>query len=175
MLQTLFTVLAMAIIAVLVIASTKPDTFSVKRSATIKAPPEKVFNLINDFHQWEWWSPWEKRDLNMKKTYSGATNGKGAIYEWDGNKDIGSGRMEILESVSSSKIKLSLDFFRPMKANNLTEFTLESKGDSTEVLWNMYGPAPFISKVMQVFMSMDKMVGKDFEAGLATLKSLAEK
>ena len=172
-------VLAIAIAVVLILAATKPDTFSVRRAATVKAPPEKIFSLINDFHQWGTWSPWENKDPAMKRSYSGAPSGKGAIYAWDGNKNVGSGRMEILDASQPSKIVIKLDFFKPFEAHNTAEFTMLPQGDAsnatTDIDWQMRGTAPFMSKVMQVFMNVDRMVGKDFEIGLANLKRLTEK
>jgi hypothetical protein len=167
-------VLAIAIVVVLILAVTKPDTFSVQRGAAMKAPPQKIFSLINDFHQWGTWSPWEIKDPAMKRTFSGAESGRGAVYAWDGNKNVGSGRMEILEASTPSKIVIKLDFFTPFEGHNTAEFTMLPQGDATSVNWVMHGPAPFMSKLMQVFMNIDKMIGKDFEAGLANLKRLAE-
>jgi uncharacterized protein YndB with AHSA1/START domain len=172
-------VLAIAIAVVLVLAATKPNTFSVQRATTVKAPPEKIFSLINDFHQWETWSPWEKKDPAMKRSFSGAASGKGAVYGWEGNKNVGSGRMEILDASLPSKIVIKLDFFKPFEGHNTAEFTMLPRGDATNVTtnvtWIMHGPASLMSKVMQVFMNLDKMIGKDFEAGLANLKGLTEK
>ena len=169
-------VLAIAIAVVLILAATKPDTFTVQRAAVVKAPPEKIFPLINDFHQWGTWSPWEGKDPGMKRTYSGTASGRGAVYAWDGNKNVGSGRMEILDTSSPSKIVIKLDFLKPFEAHNTAEFTMLPQGDgATNISWIMHGPAPFMSKMMQVFMNIDKMVGKDFEIGLANLKRLTEK
>jgi uncharacterized protein YndB with AHSA1/START domain len=172
-------VLAIAIAIVLILAATKPDTFQVQRAATIKAPPEKIYPLIYDFQQWKGWSPWENKDPAMKRSYSGAESGKGAVYAWDGNKNVGSGRMEILEASVPSKIVIKLDFFKPFEGHNTAEFTMLPQGDATnlttDVTWLMHGPAPFVSKVMQVFMNIDNMIGKDFEVGLANLKRLTEK
>jgi len=156
-------------------AATKPDKFRVQRSATMNAPPEKIFPLINDFHNWGSWSPWEKLDLEMKKTHSGAASGKGAIYEWEGNKKVGQGRMEITEESPPSKVAIKLDFIKPFQANNKAEFALDRQGDSTNVTWTMDGSQPFMFKVMCVFMNMDKMIGNDFETGLANMKAAAEK
>ena len=171
-------ILAIAIAVVLILAATKPDTFSVRREATVKAPAEKIFPLINDFHQWVTWSPWEHRDPALKRSYSGAESGKGAVYSWEGNKNVGSGRMEILESTTPSKIVIKLDFFTPFEGHNTAEFTMLPQGEvtngNTNVVWLMHGPASFMSKVMQVFMNLDTMIGKDFEAGLANLKRLGE-
>ena len=168
-------VLAIAIAVVLILAATKPDTLRVQRAAVMKAPPEKVFPLINDFHQWVTWSPWENKDPAMQRTYSGPQSGKGATYAWDGNKNVGAGRMEILEASPPSKIVIKLDFLKPFEGHNTAEFTMLPQGEATEVVWVMHGPAPFMSKVMQVFMNMDGMIGKDFETGLANLKRLTEK
>ena len=166
----------LAIIAVIFGAAlTKPDTFSLSRSIAIKAPPEKIYGLINDFHNWSAWSPWEKLDPNMQRTFTGAPAGKGAQYAWTGNKEVGSGRMEITDTTAPAKIVIKLDFIAPFEASNVTEFQLTPQGDTTTVNWTMSGPLPFVSKLMTVFVSMDSMVGKDFEKGLANLKAAAEK
>ncbi|MBA5866861.1 MAG: polyketide cyclase [Nitrospira sp. CR1.3] len=175
MLKIVAIVIVGLIATVLIYAATKPDTFRIQRSSMINAPPEKVFGLIDDFKNWASWSPWEQKDLAMKKTHSGAPQGKGAVLEWDGNKDVGTGRMEVLESTPASKILVKLDFLKPFEAHNQAEFTLASSAGSTQITWAMYGPQPYMMKVMGLFCSMDKMVGKDFEAGLASLKALAEK
>jgi carbon monoxide dehydrogenase subunit G len=168
-------ILAIAIAIVLLLALTKPNTFAVQRAISIKAPTEKIFALINDFHQWGTWSPYENKDPAMKRTYSGANSGKGAVYAWDGNKNVGSGRMEILDTSVPSKIIIKLDFFKPFEGHNTAEFTMLPQGDATNLTWVMRGPAVFMSKVMQVFMNIDKMIGKDFEVGLANLKKITEK
>src|SRR5882672_1456055 len=167
-------VLAIAIAIVLILAATKPDTLRVQRATTVKAPPEKIFPLINDFHQWGSWSPYEHKDPAMKRSFSGAANGKGAVYGWVGNKNVGSGRMEILDTSVPTKIVIKLDFFTPFEGHNTAEFTMLPQGDATtmatNVTWLMHGPAPFMHKVMQVFMNVDNMIGKDFAAGLGNLK-----
>jgi hypothetical protein len=168
-------VIAVGIAAVLVLAATKPDKFRVERALAVKAPAEAVYPLIADFHRWTNWSPYEGRDPNMKRTFGGAERGQGATYAWDGNKDIGAGRMEILEADTPSKIRIKLDFERPFEGHNTAEFTMVPQGDATLVTWTMYGPAPFISKMMQVFMNFDNMIGREFEVGLINLKKLAEK
>ena len=175
MLKTVSIIIAVLIAGVLILAATKPDTFRVQRAASIKAPPEKVFALINDFNRWGAWSPWEKKDPAMKRTFGATTSGKGAVYAWEGNKDVGKGSMEIAESSPSSRLKIKLDFIEPFEGHNIVDFTLEPKGDSTTVSWNIHGPMPFVSKVISVFCSMDSMIGKDFEAGLSNLKAVAEK
>ena len=168
-------VLAIAIAVVLILAATKPDTLRVQRAITVSAPAEKIFPLINDFHQWRTWSPYEHKDPAMKRGYSGAESGKGAVYAWDGNNNVGSGRMEILETSAPSKIRIKLDFFKPFEGHNTAEFTMLPQGDATDVTWLMQGPAVFMSRVMQVFINLDNMIGKDFEVGLANLKRLTEK
>ena len=168
-------VLVVAIAAVLVFASTRPDTFRVERSLAIKAPSGKIFDLVNELRGWAAWSPYEKRDPAMKKAFAGPEKGKGAVYEWDGNKEVGAGRMEVLEATSPALIRIKLDFLRPFEGHNTAEFTFTQAGDTTTVTWAMYGPAAFITKVMGLFFNMDAMIGKDFEAGLASLKAIAEK
>jgi uncharacterized protein YndB with AHSA1/START domain len=174
----MFKKIAIAIVvliaAVLIFAATRPDTFRVERSASIKAPPEKIFAILNDFQKWGSWSPWEKKDPAMKRTFGATTSGKGARYAWDGNKDVGKGSMEIAESSPPSALTIKLDFIEPFEGHNIVDFALEPKGDSTNVTWILHGPMPFISKVISVFCSMDSMIGKDFEAGLANLKAVAE-
>jgi uncharacterized protein YndB with AHSA1/START domain len=174
MIESIVIVVAVLLASLLIFAATRPDTFRVERSAIINAAPEKIFPLINDFREWEPWSPWEKVDPAVKRTYSGAASGEGAVYEWSGNKNIGQGRMEIVESSPPSKIKLRIDFIKPFEAHNTIEFTLIPQGGSTLVTQAMYGPSPFISKVMGIFCSMDKMVGKKYEEGLANLKAISE-
>jgi hypothetical protein len=156
-------------------AAIQPDTFRVQRSASMNAPPEKVFARINNLQNWGTWSPWEKMDPAMKRIYSGAASGQGAVYEWEGNREVGKGRMEITETSSPSQVVIKLDFIEPFEAHNTAEFTLEGNGDSTNVSWAMYGPNPYIAKVIHLFFNMDSMVGKQFETGLANLKAVAEK
>jgi uncharacterized protein YndB with AHSA1/START domain len=168
-------VLGLAIVVILILAATRPNTFSVQRATTVRAPAEKIFPLINDFRQWGSWSPYEHKDPAMKRTFGGAASGKGAVYAWDGNKNVGSGRMEILDASAPAKIVIKLDFFTPFEGHNTAEFTMLPQGDATNLTWLMHGPAPFMAKVMHVFMNIDRMVGKDFEIGLANLKRLAEK
>ena len=175
MIKTIAIIVVVLIAGVLIFAATKPDTFRVQRAATIKAPPEKVFALINDFRRWDTWSPWEKKDPAMKRTSSAITAGKGATYAWEGNKDVGQGSMEIVESIAPGKVALKLDFVKPFEAHNIVVFTLEPKDGVTNVTWAMEGPVPYFAKIIHVFINMDSMVGKDFEAGLASMKAAAEK
>jgi uncharacterized protein YndB with AHSA1/START domain len=174
MLKIIAIIIALLIAAVLIYAATKPDSFRIERSTTIKAPPEKVSAYLTDFKQWAAWSPWEEKDPAMKRTYSGAATGKGAVYGWEGNKNVGSGRMEILDA-QPQKVTIKLDFLAPFEAHNTAEYTMQPEGASTKVTWAMFGPANYMSKVMTTVMSMEKMVGPDFEAGLAKLKAAAEK
>lgn len=167
-------VIVVGVIVVLLLAAQKPDTFQVKRSVTINAPPDKIYPLIADFHRWREWSPYEEKDPNMKRTYGAVASGKGATYGWDGDKNIGAGSMEITQADAPGKVALKLDFTRPFEAHNTVDFTLAPQGDATVVMWDMRGPTPFFAKIIHVFLNMDKMVGGDFEAGLAKLKSLAE-
>ncbi|WP_375312659.1 SRPBCC family protein [Bradyrhizobium sp. A5] len=168
-------VLAVGIATVLAFAFTKPDTFRVERSLKVKAPADAIYPQVADFHRWTGWSPYENRDPGMKRIYGGAAAGKGATYAWDGNNNVGAGHMEILEASTPSRLRIKLDFERPFEGHNTAEFTFVPQGDATQVTWAMDGPAPFMSKVMQVFINMDNMIGKDFEAGLASLKKLTEK
>ncbi len=168
-------VVLVLVVAVLAYAATRPDTLHVQRSASVKAPPEEIFPLISDFHRWTSWSPWEKRDPAMKRTYGGAAQGKGAVYEWEGNSEIGQGRMEITDTSDPSRITIKLDFIKPFEGHNVAEFALVPEGGATNVIWSMDGPTPFIGKLIGVFVNMDTMIGQDFEAGLANLKAIAEK
>jgi hypothetical protein len=175
MLKTIGIIVVVALAAVLVSAAFQPDTFRVQRATTIDAPAEKIFGHISDFHRWGSWSPWEKMDPAMKRSYSGADSGAGAVYEWQGNSKVGQGRMEITEAPAPSKVAIKLDFLKPFEAHNVATFTLEPQGGATKVTWAMDGPTPYPAKVMHLFFNMDRMVGKDFETGLANLKTIAER
>lgn len=174
MLKYILLIVALALIAVLIAAAFRPDTFRVERAIQINAPADRIYPLIDDFHRWTAWSPWEKRDPALKRDYSGAASGKGAVYAWEGNKDVGQGRMEILEAVPPSRIVIKLDFLKPFEAHNTAEFTLQPVAGGTELRWAMQGPQPYLFKLMNLLFNMDKMVGKDFEAGLASIKAIAE-
>jgi hypothetical protein len=163
-----------AIALVLIVASRRPDSFRVTRTAVIKAPAARIFALIDDLHSFNNWNPWLRKDPGTKGTYTGAARGVGAAYAWQGKK-VGNGRMEVTHSVAPEKLTLALEFIKPFKANNTAEFTLQAQGDAlTIVTWAMHGPSPFLSKVMGTIFNMDTMIGKDFEAGLANLKLLTE-
>lgn len=174
MIKKIALVLVLFFIGILGMAAMQPDSFSVNRSLAIKAPPEKILGLVGDFRQWQSWSPWERLDPAMQRVHSGAPSGKGALYAWSGNDDVGAGKMEITELTPPSKVVIKLDFIKPFESSNITEFTLAPRDGQTEVSWTMSGPMPFISKIMSVFISMDRLIGKDFEKGLANLKAVAE-
>ncbi|MEO8114591.1 MAG: SRPBCC family protein [Phenylobacterium sp.] len=173
MLMTIL-VIAAVVLGFLAFVSSRPDQFRVQRSTRIRAAPEAIYPLIEDFHRWKEWSPYEKLDPAMLRTYSGAAKGKGAVYEWKGNEKAGAGRMEILEMTPPSKLVIKLDFLKPFEGHNTAEFDLRPAGETTEVTWAVHGPSPFIAKLMSLVFSMDKLLGKDFEAGLANLKAASE-
>jgi uncharacterized protein YndB with AHSA1/START domain len=170
---TFIIVLISAILGVLIYAARKPDSFRVERSVSIPATPEHIFPLLNDFHQWEAWSPWEKIDPAVQRIYHSTTAGVGATYEWKGNNKVGHGKMEIIESIPSTRVRLKIDFISPFEAHNTVEFTLTPQGNTTLLTQAMYGPSPFVSKLVSMFCSMDKMVGEKYEQGLASIKTLA--
>ncbi len=151
----------------------RPGVFRVERSAAIPAPPERIFPLIQDFRNWSSWSPWERLDPAMKKTYSGAASGAGAIYEWAGNNKVGAGRMEIIQSVPPSRIAIQLDFLKPFEGHQTSEFTLVPSGGMTTVTWASHGPTNYLSLMMSIFVTMDALIGKDFERGLANLRAIS--
>lgn len=165
----------LVILAVLaVVVAMQPNEFRVERSATIAASDSLVFSLVNDFHEWEAWSPWAKLDPSMDVTYEGPSEGVGASQSWSGNSDVGKGKMTITESVRYDLIKVRLEFIEPFASTNTTEFTFDGQGDQTTVTWSMYGENNFVSKAFGLFMDMDAMIGADFEKGLAAMKATAE-
>lgn len=173
MFLTLAIIVAVVIAALLVYAATKPDTFRIQRTATIKAPPDKVFALINDLQSHLSWSPFEK-DPAIKRRFNGTTAGKGAVYEWEGNRKVGKGRIEIADTTPPSRITMKLDMVKPFQAHNTVDFTIAPEGEATNVTWAMQGAQPFMAKLVGTFMNCDKMVGGEFEQGLAKLKLIAE-
>jgi uncharacterized protein YndB with AHSA1/START domain len=175
MIKAIAIVIVVLLGALLLYAATQPDAFRIQRAASIKAPPEKIFPLINDFQRWDAWSPFEKKDPAMKRTFSGPASGKGSVYAFEGDSQVGAGRLEITDTSAPSKVALTLDMVKPFEGHNIIEFTLEPRGESTNVTWAMHGAMPYISKVISVFCNMDRMIGKEFETGLANLKTLAEK
>jgi uncharacterized protein YndB with AHSA1/START domain len=156
-----------------VVVSTRPDTFRVERVTSVAAPAELAFAQVNDFHKWAAWSPWQKLDPTMKLTFAGGP-GVGADYRWEGNDKVGQGEMIIKESTAPSKVVIGLTFVKPFQSESLTTFSFTPGASATQVSWVMEGRNNFISKAMGLFMSMDKMIGKDFEEGLANLKGVAE-
>lgn len=174
MVKKVFFVLVGLIAVFVVIVALQPSAFRIERSTMIAAPPGKLFARVNDFHAWQDWSPWAKMDPTMKATYEGAPAGAGAIYKWSGNNKVGEGMMTIAESRPTDLIRIKLDFLRPFAASNVAEFTFKPAADGTAVAWAMTGHNGFMSKAVCLFMDMDKVVGADFERGLAAMKAQAE-
>jgi len=162
-------------IALVFYAATRPDTFAVERSTTIAAPAEKLFPLINDMRAFNTWNPYARKDPAMKAEYSGPAAGPGAVFDFQGNKAVGKGRISVTGATEPSLVTMQLDMWEPFEGHNTVNFTLAPDGPGTRVTWAMHGPSAFITKLMDIFISMDNMIGKDFEAGLAHLKALAEK
>jgi uncharacterized protein YndB with AHSA1/START domain len=167
-------VIGLAVAVLLIHAATKPDSFTIQRSASIAAPPDRLFALIHATQPFNTWNPYARKDPTMKLRYEGPASGPGAAYAWD-SENAGAGRMEVIEASAPTRVAMRLDFERPMKATNRVDFTLEPQGAQTKVTWAMSGPMPYISKLMTTFFDMDKMVGDDFAAGLANLKAAAER
>lgn len=167
--------IALILLLLFIFAARRPDEFSVRRTTDIRAPAEAIFALINDFRQWPKWSPWEKLDPNLERTLSGAEAGRSSVYEWQGDKRVGAGRMEIVDSVPHSRIDIKLSFRKPFKAENRTTFMITPVDGASRVLWEMTGNNNFMFKLMGLVMDMDKMVGADFEKGLAAMKAEAER
>ena len=157
------------------VVAMQPAHFRVARTATIVAPTSTVFAQVNDFHNWESWNPWGKLDPAIKQTYEGAPAGAGAVYSWAGNGNVGAGRMTITESRPSDLIRIKLEFLRPFAATNAAEFTFVPEGNNTALTWSMTGKSSFVTKAFHLFMSMDKMIGGQFEKGLADIKTIAER
>lgn len=174
MVRLIFIILALLVLGVLVAAALQPDRFEITRSARIQAPPERIFPLINDLRQFSAWSPFEKHDPEIKQTFSGARSGAGALYDFDGNAQVGAGRLSITDSVAPGRVTMQLDMHKPMEAHNVVEFRLVPERDGTLVTWSMKGPSPYVSKLLGLFMNMDRMVGSEFEQGLANLRQAAE-
>lgn len=172
---TIAVVIALAVAVILIIAALKPNVFHVARSIDIDAPAERLFtSLLNLRHQRQW-STWEQKDPDMKRTYTGSEAGVGAVYDWEGDRNIGSGRQTILAVKPNSEINLSIEFGKPCVASNKLDFILVPKGGNTNVTWAIHGPWPYMARVMATFISIDKMIGKEFENSLANLKVLMEK
>ena len=174
MLKKILIAVAVIIVVLAVIVALQPSEFRVARSATISAPAPAVFAQVNDFHKWEAWNPWGKIDPAMKQSYEGAPAGTGAIYTWAGNNEVGEGRMTIIESRPSELIRVKLEFFKPFAATNTAEFTFKPEANQTVVTWSMFGENNFMAKAIHLFINMDKMIGGQFEKGLASMKSIVE-
>lgn len=174
MILKLLLVIVILIAAVLVFAATRPSTFRIQRSIAINASPEKIFPLINDFHNWSRWAPQDREDPTMTRTCSGPESGEGAACEWRGTGNTGRGRMLITQSTPLSGVTVQVDFVKPFQAHNINEFRLEPSGSSTKVTWTMHGPNLYLMKLMGVFVNMDRLMGKHFETGLKNLKAVAE-
>ncbi len=166
--------LLLIVMILAVVIALQPTDFKITRSITINAPPATVFPLVNDFHQWAQWSPWEKMDPAMQKTFEGPESGVGAVYRWEGNSDVGVGSMTITESKPLELLLIRLEFTRPMESVAQTEFTFKPDGDGTAITWTMTGNNNFMGKAFSLFMNMDKMIGTDFEQGLTELRKVAE-
>ena len=167
---------AAAVVAIfLVVVAMQPSDFKVERSATMRAPAPAAFAQVNDFQKWQAWSPWEKVDPALKRQYEGPQAGTGAVYAWQGNKDVGEGRMIITESKPAERVRIKLEFFKPFAATNQAEFSFQPAGDSTTVTWSMTGQNNFLSKAICMFVNMDKMVGGMFEQGLTQMKTVVER
>lgn len=174
MLKTILIILPILVVVFLVVVALQPSQFRVARSTTISAPPSAVFAQVNNFHKWEAWNPWGKIDPAMKQSYDGSPAGEGAVYTWVGNNEVGEGRMTIAESRPSELIRVKLEFFKPFAATNTAEFTFKPEGNQTAVTWSMFGDNNFMAKAIHLFMNMDKMIGGQFEKGLASMKSVVE-
>lgn len=174
MLKKVVLVLGIAVAAFLTVAAIRPNTFHVERSLGIAASPLDAFALVNDFHKWAGWSPWDKLDPNMQRTFTGAAAGTTAGYSWTGNDKVGEGRMTIVESLPGERIRINLEFIKPWPGQNTLVFVFAPQGGGTQVTWSMDGTNSFIAKAFSMFMDMDSMVGKDFEKGLAQMKALSE-
>lgn len=174
MLKFILIGLAVSIIALAVVVAIQPDNFRVTRSATVSAPASAVFAQVDDLRNWETWNPWQKKDPAMKVTFSGPPAGLGASYSWVGNNEVGEGRMTITESRPGEFVRLKLEFMKPFSGTNIVDFTFKPEGDKTAVIWSMEGKINYLAKALHLVMNMDKMVGGDFEKGLADMKVAAE-
>ena len=174
MLVKILGALVVVVAGLAVVVALQPSDFRVSRTATIAAPAPVVFAQVNDFHKWSEWNPWGKIDPAMKQTYAGSPAGPGAIYNWVGNKEVGEGQMTILESRPSDLVRIELVFFKPFAGNSMAEFTFQPAGEVTTVTWSMSGSKNFMMKAVHLFINMDKMIGGQFEKGLADMKTAAE-
>lgn len=167
-------VLVGLVLLLVAFAALRPSGLRVERSARIAAPPEAVFEQINELRNWEAWSPWAKRDPNMRMTYDGPPSGPGASYHWRGNREVGEGRMTITDSLPGELVRFRLDFLKPIRGTNTAEFAFAPDRGDTVVTWAMWGTYALPAKLVGLFIDIDKMIGNDFEAGLASMKAIAE-
>lgn len=174
MLKKILIALVVIVVVFVVVVALQPAEFRIERSTAISAPAPAVFAQVNDFHKWEAWNPWGKIDPAMKQNYDGAPAGTGAIYTWAGNNEVGEGRMTVVESRPNELIRIKLEFFKPFAATNTAEFSFKPEASQTAVTWSMTGEKNFMAKAVHLFMNMDKMVGSQFEKGLASMKSIVE-
>jgi polyketide cyclase/dehydrase/lipid transport protein len=174
MLVKILIVLAVIVVGLAAVIALQPARYRVSRSITIAAPAPVVFAQVNDFHNWSAWSPWEKVDPAMKRTYSGPPAGAGATYAWVGNREVGEGRMAIAESHPSDRIRVDLEFVKPFAGTSVAEFMFRPESDRTVVTWSMTGDKNFIAKAIHLVMNMDRMIGDQFDKGLAAMKTVAE-
>jgi hypothetical protein len=174
MLKKILLGLAVVLVALCGFVATRPSSFTVQRTATLKASPDVAFALVNDFHHWSQWSPWDKLDPNQKRTFEGTATGVGSLYSWSGNDQVGEGRMTIEESKANELVRIKLEFLKPWQSTNSTAFTFSPAAEGVSVTWKMEGHNDFMGKAMSLFMDMDGMVGKDFENGLANMGKAAE-
>ena len=174
MFKIILIVVAVLILLFLVIVAIQPSDFRITRSINIAAPAYVVFEQVNDLHKMDAWSPWLEPDPSVKKTYEGLSSGEGAVFAWDGNNQVGEGRLTVTESDPYDLVRIRLDFIKPFATTNTAEFTFEPEGDQTIVTWSMFGKQPFMGKAISLFMDMDKMIGGNFEKGLANMKNIAE-
>ncbi len=172
MLKKILIALVVVVVAVIALISLQPDSFRIERSAQLAAKPDAVFHVLVDFHRWQEWSPWDKLDPALKREFSGPEAGVGASYGWEGNDDVGAGRMTIVVAKEFSEIRIKLEFLKPFAATNTTIFSLTPAQDGTKLTWAMEGESGFMSKAISLFMDMDEMVGKDFEKGLSNLATV---
>lgn len=174
MLKKILIALVVLVAIFAVVVAMQPADFRYERKMTMNAAPETIFPLVNNFHQWEGWSPWAKIDPDAKTSYEGPDEGVGAIFKWDGNKNVGTGRMTVVESEPNERINIKLDFFKPFEGTHTAEFTFAPAGTQTEVSWSMYGRNDFIGKAMGLIIDCEKMMGDMFNQGLAAIKAIAE-
>jgi hypothetical protein len=175
MVRKILLIVAALLVAFLVVVAVQPSAYKVTRTTQVAASPEAAFAQVNDFHNWNAWSPWDRLDPAMKRTFEGSTAGPGAIYKWEGNDQVGQGQMTIVEAQPGKLVKIKLDFIKPFPSTSVTEFTFDGDGPNTRVTWTMTGENSFVAKAFMLFMGgMDKAVGPDFEKGLAQLKTAAE-